>query len=482
MAKGILRLTALTLCAAVFSPTHALAAETAPLLTRSAQALGADRIASLEYTAEGSYFQFGQAPAPELPWPKFEVDGYVATLDYTRGAVHAKYHRVQVQEPGRARPHSEQTVDQYFLGSETWNLTPAPTAVPANLQERTAELWASPQGFVKAARRQAAVLRPLPGGAAAVSFSLPGVGEYQGVIDAAGLVTRVRALLDSPVLGDTPMEFIYSNYRPFDGVQFPARIERRVANLPWYDLKVNAVRTNTATAFEVPPEIVKSRGVDPSLTLQLTELAPGVWSFGGSTHHSIVIEQGQGLVVVEAPLSEARSEAVLAQIREKFGAARKVRFVVNTHTHFDHASGLRTYVDEGVTVVTHARNARYFANAWRQPRTLNPDRLSASGRKPVFLTFTDKLLLPDAARPVEVHRIAGSGHNDAFAMVWLPAERILIEGDAWTPGAVNPQAPPHPLWLNLLENITRLGLDARLIVPLHGAPQTLEALRAAVQR
>ena len=113
--------------------------------------MGVDRIQSLEFDASGSYYQFGQSPAPELPWPEFKVDGYVATLDFARAAVHAKYHRVQVQEPGRARPYSEQTMDQFARDGMTWNMTPGPTAIPANLAERNAELWASPQGFIKAA-------------------------------------------------------------------------------------------------------------------------------------------------------------------------------------------------------------------------------------------------------------------------------------------------------------------------------------------
>ena len=115
------------------------AADTAPL-DRAASALGVDAIQSLEFEASGRYYQFGQAPAPELPWPAFDVTGYTATLDYARAAVHAKYRRVQVQEPGRARPHTDQTQDQYAAGGLSWNLTPAPTSIPANLAERNAEL------------------------------------------------------------------------------------------------------------------------------------------------------------------------------------------------------------------------------------------------------------------------------------------------------------------------------------------------------
>src|SRR5215831_3061758 len=214
-----------------------------PAFVKAARLLGVDGIQSLQYQATGKYFQFGQAPSPTLPWPAFDVDGYVATLDYARGAVHAKYHRVQVQEPGRARPFSEQTMDQYFVDGVTWNLAPGPTAIPANLAERDAELWASPQGFIKAARAHHAKFLPQPDGGARASFR---IGDYpfEGGISGDGDLLYVRSIMDSPVLGDTPIEFRYSNYRDFGGVRFPARIERRVANLPWYQLDVSDVSVN----------------------------------------------------------------------------------------------------------------------------------------------------------------------------------------------------------------------------------------------
>jgi glyoxylase-like metal-dependent hydrolase (beta-lactamase superfamily II) len=450
-----------------------------PALDRAASALGVDAIQSLEFEAGGRYYQFGQAPAPELPWPAFEVTGYTATLDYARAAVHAKYRRVQVQEPGRSRPPTDQTQDQYAAGGFSWNLTPAPTSIPTNLAERNAELWTSPQGFVKAARAHAAVVKPAPGGGATVTFTIDRVFRYEGLVSAAGDVLRVRTFMDSPVTGDTPAEWRFSEYRDFGGVRFPARIERVIASLPWYDLTVTAVRTNTASAFTVPPEVAAAP-VPVVTDVKTQELAPGAIFVTGTTHNSVVVDQAGGLIVVEAPLNEPRSEAVLAKIRELF-PGRTIAGVINTHTHFDHAGGLRTYVDAGVPVITHARNAAYYARAWAAPRTLAPDRLAASKRKPEFRTFTTKLVLPDARNPIEIHAIAGSGHNDAFAMVFLPKAGLLVEGDAWTPAATRP-ATPSPLWVNLHENIQRLGLGVQRIAPLHGTLQTIDDLRAAIVR
>jgi glyoxylase-like metal-dependent hydrolase (beta-lactamase superfamily II) len=447
-------------------------------LDRAAAALGVDAVQSLTFEASGRYYQWGQAPAPELPWPAFDVSGYVADLDYGRSAVRARYRRVQVQEPGRARPHTDQTQDQYAVDGHSWNATATgPTALPANLAERNAELWTSPQGFVKAARANGGVVKPARGGHATVTFTLDRVYRYEGLIDAAGDVLRVRTILDSPVSGDTPAEWRYSEYRDFGGVRFPARIERVIAGQPWYDLRVSAVRVNAATAFAVPPAIVAAPA--PVVTaVGTTELAPGVTFVTGTTHNSVVIDQAGGLVVIEAPLTEQRSDAVLAKIRELF-PGRRIAGVVNTHIHFDHAGGLRTYVAAGVPVITHARNAAYLRRAWAAPRTIAPDRLAASKRAARFTTFTTKLVLPDPRNPIEIHAIAGSGHNDAFAMVFLPKAGILVEGDAWNPAAARP-ATPSPLWINLHENIERLKLPVQRIAPLHGAVQTIDDLRAAI--
>ena len=82
-----------------------------------------------------------------------------------------------------------------------------------------------------------------------------------------------------------------------------------------------------------------------------------------------------------------------------------------------------------------------------------------------------------------MHLIAGSGHNDAFAMVYLPAEKILIEVDAYAPPAGNapPPAAPSPFAVNLYENIQRLKLDVRQIAALHGPRvATMADLRAFI--
>ena len=101
----------------------------------------------------------------------------------------------------------------------------------------------------------------------------------------------------------------------------------------------------------------------------------------------------------------------------------------------------------------------------------------------MFETFTDKHVVTDGRRAIEIYPIQGSGHNDAFVMVYLPRERVLAEADAFTPAAADtpPPAMPNPFSVNLYDNIQRLKLDVRQIAALHGPRITTMAdLRTAI--
>jgi glyoxylase-like metal-dependent hydrolase (beta-lactamase superfamily II) len=78
----------------------------------------------------------------------------------------------------------------------------------------------------------------------------------------------------------------------------------------------------------------------------------------------------------------------------------------------------------------------------------------------------------------------GSVHAQGFLMVWLPAEKILIQADAYTPGAPNTPPPPVPNTnhVNLVANIERLGLPQERILPLHSRMVPYTELLAQVRR
>ena len=439
----------------------ALAAQAASLET-AAQSLGVAQVQSLEFSGNGRWFQFGQAPAPELPWPQFDVSRYVASVDYASAAARVQINRLQTIEPNRVRPAPvEQKVDQYVSGTTAWNVGVAPAAAnatpqPAAVEERVAEIWSTPQGFLKAALAHKATSKPANGGVE-VSFNA-GKYRYVGWINAQDRVERVRTWIDNPILGDTLVETRFEGYKDFNGVAFPARITRSLGGHPVLDINVAEVKANGVAAIKAPDNV----GAAPAITVAVSKLADGVFYLTGGTHHSVAIEQKDHVVLVEAPQSEARAQAVVDKVKETI-PGKPIKYLINSHAHFDHSGGVRTLVAEGATIVTHQGNVDYYKKAWAAPRTLNKDRLAQAPKAAKFESFSSKHVLSDGKRQIEVYPIAGNTHNDAFALIYLPAEKILIEGDAYTPLAANakPPATPNPYAVNLQQNIETMWTRSR---------------------
>jgi glyoxylase-like metal-dependent hydrolase (beta-lactamase superfamily II) len=333
------------------------------------------------------------------------------------------------------------------------------------------EIWTTPHGFLKAAAANNATSTPKDGGSE-VTFTA-GKNKYVGTINAQNDLTGVQTWIDNPVLGDTEVVFTYSDYKDFAGVRFPGRILRVQGDHPVLDITVSNVKTNAPADISMPAE---ANAAPAPVAVTAEKLAPGVYYIKGGTHHSVAIDQKDHIVVVEGPQNEARSAAVIAKVKETI-PNKPIKYLINTHVHFDHSGGLRTYVDEGATIVTHEANRPYYEKAFAAPHTINPDKLEQSKKTAMFETFGDKHVLTDGARQIEIHKIAGGGHNDAFAMIYLPKEKILIEGDAFTPLAANapPPAAVNPFAVNLDENITRLKLDVKQIAALHGPRLTTMA-------
>ena len=51
--------------------------------------------------------------------------------------------------------------------------------------------------------------------------------KIDGTIDSQGMVTRTETWEDNPVLGDMPVETIYTGYKDFGGVKFPTKIVQK---------------------------------------------------------------------------------------------------------------------------------------------------------------------------------------------------------------------------------------------------------------
>ena len=436
-------------------------------LQQIADALNVSTTKTFQFTGNGRMFSVGQATSPVAAFPRYYVKSLTRVYDFTVGAMRDEMVRTQGEAPpsgGGGQPiDGDQRGVSLVHGDHAWNdagKVAAPRVWEAS--DRAHQIAISPHGVVRGAfANNAAVSKKTIDGRemTVISFS----DRKHKVIAYANdqnAIEKVESWYGHPVVGDMKVVTYYGPYRDFAGVKFPTKIVQYQEGNVTLDLTITSVRANPPLAIEVPENV----RTNPA-PVKSEKAADGVWFITGGSHHSVLIEMKDYLIIVEAPQGDPRSLAVMAEAK-KLVPNKPIKYAVNTHHHFDHSSGVRAYAAEGVTIVTHELNRPYFERAAANSWNYGPDRLAKAKKKPVFQTMGDNMVLTDGTRSVELYQIVGSTHHDGLIMAYLRKEKLLIEADAYNPGGV--PKTPNPFSVNLEANVRRLSLDVERILPIHG--------------
>ncbi len=496
-------------------------ADVRAVLEASLRAMGGDHLQTIEYSAAGWSSRIGQTYGLAEDWPRYEVAEYKRLIDYEAGFSREEYTRRQGRYPLLWRsPMPEERITSLFSGGFAWdvqggNVVPLTRPYLDGVSYgdlRRLELAITPHGFLKAAlaaKDAIAIRLPIVGPSDAglsqngrkvtiVSFML---GKYRvnGTINDQNLVELTDTWFPNPVYGDMDYEMRFTKYKDFGGVRFPTLLHvhqgdpRLNPAHNYYEYTVSDVKANVAVTPLPVPEAV--RAARPSaVKVDPQKVADGVWLLAGGTHHSVLVEFKDFVTIVEAPQNEARSLAVIAEA-DRLAPGKPIRYVVNTHHHFDHAGGLRTYLSQGTTVITHESNKQYYLDILFSPgpRELQPDRMAlfnpmymisrrpapietvasfaggpGGGAAKYVITDGTRVLemihVEDMAYELEDQSYAQGNHSADMLIAYLPKEKILINADLYSP----PQSAPTTGTRTLYQNMLKQKLEVALHVPLHG--------------
>jgi glyoxylase-like metal-dependent hydrolase (beta-lactamase superfamily II) len=198
----------------------------------------------------------------------------------------------------------------------------------------------------------------------------------------------------------------------------------------------------------------------PPATVAAEEVAKGIWFLGGGSHHSVLVEFNDHLMLIEAPQNDTRALAVIAKARE-LRPNKPLTHVINTHHHFDHSGGIRAAISEGLTVITHQGNAALLEEMAKRPHTIAPDALTKNPKPLMIETVTDDKVLTDGAMTVNLYPLSGP-HSETMLLAYFPRERLLVEADVYIPGPVQAFAA------HFLGELKKRNLRIDRVVPLHG--------------
>ena len=483
-----------TVVALTAGPAAAQDART--VLQAAATTMGVTNMNSIQFSGSGWQGAVGQNVAPDQDWPRFDLTAYTRTIDFATQSSKEELVRTQGNNPARGGGGTpivgEQRITNFVSGNYAWNMqgttvTPAPAAA----EQRQIEILLTPWGFIKGAMaNNATAITRNEYGERVTVVSFVALGKYRvnGTINGQNVIQRVQTWLPNPVVGDMYIETVYSNYRDIGGVKFPGRWHQHQdfddgASTPnvsggdhAFGLEmISDVKVNVSGAALTVPDAVRSAAVAP-VRVETQKLGEGLWLVAGGTHNSVAVEFRDHVAVIEAPLNEDRSLAVIAEVT-KLVPNKPIRYVVNTHHHWDHLGGLRTYVHEGAAVVTHEANRPYYQEVLRaRPWLLKPDRFSLYPPEEwsegyLFETVREKYILGDDTRTVELYNVQGLAHALGMLIAYFPKEKIVVEADLFQPPAQGAQAPaPNASNRTFQQNLQRLKLDVGTIVPLHGRP------------
>jgi glyoxylase-like metal-dependent hydrolase (beta-lactamase superfamily II) len=449
------------------------------VIAAASKTMGADTLRTIEYSGNGYDFALGQAYNPSSPWPRFVNPTYKRVIDFQVPSSRVDRVRMQAENPPRGGGQ------QPIRGEQPQTQTIIVGANTPWVQQL--EIWMTPYGFLRAAATNNATMRARTINGekySVVTFDGQNKAKVNGYINSQNMVEKVETWIDDAFLGDVPYEAVYSDYKDFGGVKFPTRIVQNQGGYPIFDLRISDVKPNAAVTIQAAQGGRGGGAAAPAAAEVPTEkLADGVYLVSGG-YASLVVDFKPYIVVIEGGQSEERSNAVIAAAK-KLVPKKPIRYLVNTHHHIDHSRGLRRYVAEGATIITHRINASYFERMFAAPKTLNPDTLAKAKRAPSIEGFSTKRVLSDGNHVIELHHMAGNRHNEGLIVAYLPKQKLLVEADAYNPPA-QPNAPvPMPISPytdNLVANIERLKLDVETIVPIHLPADGRKVTRAELMR
>ena len=286
------------------------------------------------------------------------------------------------------------------------------------------------------------------------------------------------------VWGDIPARIYYSMYSmEKNNLVYPHQMDiylngEASENIMLLSLEQNVELTDNLKFPDAAKDLlVKYYGKDLSSSLAADKaikeeegilIIPGSW-------YTTIIEQEDGLVILEAPISSKFADQI-QELALKLFPGQKIKSVVSTSSAWPHVGGLRPFIAKGIPVVHSELNSALLNKIAAADFTTNPDKQQKLRKKIKSVPVSEKLLFGKGQNRMVIYPL-NSEASEGMMMVYFPEHKLLYTTDL----VQNLDFASQPLFREyaheILQAIEREQLEVEKIYGMHLSPVGLEEFK-----
>ena len=288
--------------------------------------------------------------------------------------------------------------------------------------------------------------------------------------------------------GDVKQRVYFENWRRVRGVEFPTNwVEERNGNL-WRSRQLQKIEFNPSLSdddFKVDVAVARRSAASagwkrPFRPENAISLAPGIDFFPGPWNATIV-KQSDGIVAIEAPISERYTRDLLVEAQKRYPGLR-IKALLSTSDSWPHIGGVRFAVSQKLPVYILDLNRPLLDRLLQAPHSLDPDALEQSKRRVSvnWKIVSMKQVLGTGTNRLELYPIRGPSTERQY-MVYFPEQELLYASDTLVINDNGTLYDPE-LMTEVAQAVKREGLAVNKVFPMHQGPTPWAEVLALIEK
>jgi hypothetical protein len=288
--------------------------------------------------------------------------------------------------------------------------------------------------------------------------------------------------------GDVQQRIYFDNWKLLRGVIYPTNLVEERNGVVWRStqaLNVEFSGSIDEKAFAMNPDAARKSAASPGWNRAFlgdkdTVLAPGVDLFAGAWN-STVVKQPDGIVILEAPISELYTRGVIEEARKRYPGL-PIKAVLSTSDSWPHIGGVRFAVAQGVPVYILDLNRPLLEKMIKAPHTLDPDALENSKMReqPHWKIVSDKEEVGNGENRLELYPLRGASTERQY-MVYFPGSRLLYASDTLALNDDGTLYDPE-LMREVAQAVQRANLKVDTVFAMHQGPMPWNQVVSMVEK